>query len=211
MVACFWMYAVVRWSNQNPQMRIMLRLPNQLVSIFFWCYRAASWCWKVRRKPQTFSTKWKTGYVRAWERLCQRSEKNRHWEWMNHWVSVLFFFCLFVGWGVDSCPSPVRLEEDAFEETAKERRGRSPGAQAKWNQMSERVCKVEPSCTVVVFSLIWSSVACFYFIFPGCPLFPCSLSLSHFCPLCVWMIVNYVLFQKYRMQRQMNIKAYSCC
>lgn len=43
----------------------------------------------------------------------------------------LFSLCSFVGWGVDSCPSFVRSEQNMFEETVKERRGRSPGAQAK--------------------------------------------------------------------------------
>lgn len=50
---------------------------------------------------------------------------------MNHGFQSSSFFCLFVGWGVDSCPSSVRSEEDMFEETAMERRGRSPGAGAK--------------------------------------------------------------------------------
>lgn len=123
---------------------------------FLFCYRPVSWCWKVRTKPQPFSPKWKTGWVRAWERIWERSEKNRCWEWMNHGFRSPSFFCLFVGWGVDSCPSAVRPEEDMFEETAMERGGRSSGAGAKWIQMSERVHKVEPSCTVVIF--LWSGV-----------------------------------------------------
>lgn len=211
-----------RYSGQmeqsNPQMSIMLWLLTlkPTYSIFFFSLVLSPCFLVLKRAEKTTAVQPKMkNRMRpsVGENLPEiRKELTLR---MNESRASAFLFFLFVCWvGSGLLPLFCTFRRGHVWRNSHGETGRSPGAGAKWIQMSERVRKVEPSCTVVVFP--WSGVQWLLSIsfFLAVLLFPLPLSLSQFCPLglgftnnCLWQLTMCCFTNTASDVRKMDIKS----